>query len=149
MTDIVWLHAFRILPSRMMRQQMFCGQAGVIWAGNEDHVLNWIQMFADVCDKYKFEHALGFISPLDHGKFAFIEYDFYFDHNDPDAGSRVSKALIETTERSLVMDGILTIFNYIFKGLYRKEHLLYPIPKGISKEEQGLFKELLTSIIGE
>jgi len=58
-------------------------------------------------------------------------------------------ALIETTERSLVIDGILTIFNYICKGLYRKEHFLYLIPKGISKEEQGLFKELLTSILGE
>ena len=149
MTDIVWLHAFRILPSRMMRQQMFCGQAGVIWANNEDHILNWIQMFADVCDKYKIEHALGFISPLDHGKFAFIEYDFYYDHNDPDVGNRVSQALIETTERSLVMDGILTIFNYIFKGLYRKEHILYPVPKGISKEEQELFRELLETILGE
>ena len=44
---------------------------------------------------------------------------------------------------------ILVIFNYIFKGLYRKEHLLYPIPNGISKEEQDLFKELLESILGE
>jgi hypothetical protein len=149
MTDVAWLHAFRILPSRMMRQQKFCGQAGVIWADNVDHILNWIQMFINVCDKYKFEHALGFISPLDHGKFAFIEYDFYFNHNDPDASSRVSKALIETTEKSLVMDGILTIFNYIFKGLYRKEHFLYPVPKGISKDDQDLFKELLASILGE
>jgi hypothetical protein len=149
MTDIIWLHAFRILPSRLMRQRLFFAQAGMIWAADEDKILKLIDMLGKVCDKYKLEHMLGFISPMDDGKYAFFEYDYYYDHNDPDATKRVSQALIETTENCLVMGDILMVLNYLFKGLYRKEHVLYPIPKGISNDDLALFRELLGSILGE
>ncbi len=149
MSDIIWLHAFRILPSRMMRQQMFFAQAGAIWGNDEEKILKYMNMLSNVCDKYKLEHSLGFISPLDDGKYAFFEYDFYYDHNDPEASKRASKTLIETTENSLVLGGIVTTLNYLFKGMYRKEHVLYPIPSGISKEEQNLFKELIEAILEE
>ena len=149
MTDIVWLHAFRILPTRMMRQQMFMGPGGAMWTGDEDHYLNWIQMFADMGDKLDIEHSLGFITPLDHGKFAYMEYDYYYDHNDPDVCKKISKIVIDSMEQSLVMGKVLTILNYLYKGIYRKEHVLYPIAKGISEEEQELFKELLGTVLGE
>ncbi|UCD13382.1 MAG: FAD-binding protein [Thermoplasmatales archaeon] len=149
MSDIIWLHAFRILPSRLMRQRLFFAQAGMIWADDEDKILKLIDMLAEVCDKYKLEHSLGFISPMDDGKYAFFEYDYFYDHNDPDATKRVSQALIETTEKCLLMGDILMVLNYLFKGLYRKEHVLYPKPKAISKEEQELFRELIESILGE
>ena len=150
MTDVVWLHAFRILPSRMMRQRMFFGQAGKIWPGNDgDNVLKWHDMIAEVCDKYNnFEHALGFITLGDNGKIVGLEYDFYYDHNDPEAAKSVSKACIETTYKSLQMGRIITLFSLIFKGIYRKEHVLYPIPKAISKDELVLFKELLETVLG-
>jgi len=149
MTDIVWLHAFRILPTRMMRQQMFIGPGGAMWTGDEDHYLNWIQMFSDMGDKLNIEHSLGFISPLDHGKFAYMEYDYYYDHNNPDECEKISTITIDSMEQSLVMGKVLTILNYLFKGIYRKEHVLYPIAKGINKEEQELFKELLDTVLGE
>ena len=149
MTDIVWLHAFRILPTRMLRQQMFMGPGGAMWTGDEDHYLNWIQMFSDMGDKLNIEHSLGFISPLDNGKFAYMEYDYYYDHNDADECERISKIVVDSMEQSLVMGKVLTILNYLFKGIYRKEHVLYPIAKGISKEEQELFKELLDTVLGE
>jgi hypothetical protein len=106
-------------------------------------------MFEDVGEKYNLEHSLGYISPLDHGKFAYMEYDYYYNHNDPDECDRISKATIESMKRTLVMGKCITVLNYLFKGMYRKEHVLYPIPKGISKEEQDLFKELLETILGE
>ena len=149
MTDVVWLHAFRILPTRMMRQQMFMGPGGAMWTGDENHYLNWIQMFADLGEKLNIEHSLGFITPLDNGKFAYMEYDYYYDHNNPDLCNRISKIVVDSMEQSLVMGKVLTILNYLFKGIYRKEHVLYPIAEGISKEEQVLFKELLESILGE
>ena len=149
MTDIVWLHAFRILPTRMMRQQLFMGPGAAMLTGDENHYLNWIKMFDDVGEKYNLEHSLGYISPLDHGKFAYMEYDYYYNHNDPDECDRISKSTIESMERTLVMGKCITVLNYLFKGMYRKEHVLYPIPKGISKEEQILFKELLETILGE
>ncbi|KYK23758.1 hypothetical protein AYK24_07100 [Thermoplasmatales archaeon SG8-52-4] len=148
MTDIIWLHAFRILPTRMMRQQMFMGPGGAMWTGDENHYLNWIQMFSDLGDKLNIEHSLGFITPLDHGKFAYMEYDYYYDHNDSDECSRISKIVVDSMEQSLVMGKVLTILNYLFKGIYRKEHVLYPLAEGISKEEQELFIELLETVLG-
>jgi len=149
MTDVVWLHAFRILPTRMLRQQMFMGPGGCMWTGDEEHYLNWIQMFSDIGDKYNLEHALGFISPLDHGNFAYMEYDYFYDHNNPDECDRISKSTIESMEQSLVMGKVVTILNYLFKGMNRKEHVFYPIPEGISKDEQIIFKELLENILGD
>jgi len=149
MSNVVWLHAFRILPSRLMRQMMTMGPGGAIWAGDKNHILKWIDMFAEVGNKYNLEHALGFISPLDNGKFIYIEYDYFYDHNDPDVANRISKTLLETTEKSLVMGQIFTLINYLFKGLYRKEHVLYPLFKGLTKEEQELFREVLHSVLGE
>jgi len=148
MTDVAWLHAFRILPTRMLRQRMFSGPGGSIWTGDMDHILNWIQMFADVGDKYQLEHSLGFITPLDHGNFVYMEYDYFFDHNDPEHGHKIGKTFIETMEQSYVMGKVITLLDYLFKGTYRKEHVLYPIPEGISKEEQIMFKELLESTLG-
>ncbi len=149
MTDIIWLHSFRILPSRMMRQRLFFAQAGMIWAADQNKILKLVNMLSEVCNKYKLEHMLGFILPMDDGKYAFFEYDYYYNHNDPDAIIRVSKALLETTENCLVMGDILMVLNYLFKGLYRKEHVLYPIPKGISNDERALFRELIETILGD
>jgi|GEM_PF-154210 len=148
MTDVVWLHAFRILPTRMLRQRMFMGPGGSIWTGDIDRMLEWIQMFADVGEKYHLEHSLGFITPLDSGNFAYMEYDYFYDHNDPDLGNKISKTFIETMEQSYVKGQVVTLLDYLFKGMYRKEHILYPIPKGISTEEQGVFRDLIESVLG-
>ncbi|PNX54176.1 MAG: hypothetical protein BV458_00790 [Thermoplasmata archaeon M9B2D] len=148
-TNVVWLHAFRILPSRLMRQRMTMGPGGAIWAGDKMHILRWIDMFAEVGDKYHLEHALGFISPLDTGKFIYIEYDYFYDHNNPNAASNISKTLLETTEKSLVMGNIFTLINYLFKGIYRKEHVLYPLPKGLTPEEDTIFRDVLHSLLGD
>jgi hypothetical protein len=151
MTDIVWLHAFRILPSRMMRQRMFFGQAGKIWPSNDgDNVLKWHDMIVEECNKYNnFEHALGFMNIGDNGKIVGLEYDFYYDHNDPEAAKNVSKASMVTTEKSLRMGRIISLFNIMFKGVYKKEHVFYPIPKPMSEEDLEMFKELLSTLIGE
>ena len=149
MTNVVWLHAFRILPSRLMRQQMTMGPGGAVWAGDKQHILKWVDMFSEVGNKYNLEHALGFISPLDNGKLIYIEYDYFYDHNDRDVAKRVSKTLLETTEKSLVMGQIFTLINYLFKGIHRKEHVLYPLPKGLTQEEQTVFRDVLHSVLGE
>ena len=149
MSDVIWLHAFRILPSRLMRQRMTMGPGGAIWAGDKEHVLKWVRMFAEVGDKYHLEHALGFITPLDSGKFIYIEYDYFYDHNDPEVAGRVSKTLLETTEKSLVIGGVFTLINYLFKGIHRKEHVLYPLMKGLTKDEQMMFRDVLHSILGD
>ena len=149
MTNIIWLHEHRIFPSRLMRQRMFLPMGGVIWTAYEKNLLEWINMFEKIGDKHKLVHALGFISPFDQGRFAVLEYDFYYDHNDLDAKKRVDKAIIESQEKSLEIDGILSALNFYFKGVYRKEHILFPLAKAVTKDELELFRELLGNIIGD
>ncbi len=148
MTDIIWLHAFRILPSRLLRQRMFIPRGGLVKA-DEKTILGFHDMLKQVGEKYKHEHALGYISFLEHGSFAILEYDYYYDPNDSDAQKRVDKAILETLEKALAMDGIVGDLHFYFKGLFRKEHIIYPIPKAINEEEKQLFKELIGSILGE
>jgi len=149
LTDVIWLHEHRIFPSRLMRQRMFLPMGGVIWTAYENNLLEWMKMFEEIGEKHKLIHALGFISPFDQGKFAVLEYDFYYNHNDLDAKKRVDKAIIESQEKSLEIDGILSALNFYFKGLYRKEHILFPLAKAVTKEELELFRELLNNIIGD
>ena len=68
---------------------------------------------------------------MEHGKFAVLEYDYYFDHTDPSVSKNVNEAVIESLERTLSMDKIISDLHFYFKGLHRKEHILYPLPKAI------------------
>jgi hypothetical protein len=145
MSDVVWLHAFRIFPSRLMRQRMFIPRGGVMWA-DEKIILDFHDMLKEVGEKHNLENALGYISFMEHGKFAVLEYDYYFDHTDPSVSKNVNEAVIESLERTLSMDKIISDLHFYFKGLHRKEHILYPLPKAISQEEKILFKELIGSI---
>jgi UDP-N-acetylenolpyruvoylglucosamine reductase len=147
MTDIIWLHSFRILPSRLMRQKMFMLRGGYIVADREK-ILGLNKMLKDTGDKYKLKNALGFISFLENGKFAFVEYDYYFNHLDPDARNRLNGAIVETLQLELKIKGLLPIEYVFHKGLYRKEHLFYPMPEGLSDDELQILGEMVQSVVG-
>jgi len=147
MTDIVWLHAFRILPSRLMRQKMFMLRGGFIVAEKEK-IMNLNKIIRETGDKYKLSNALGFISFLEHGKFAFLEYDYYFDHLDPDSHNRLNQAIVETLQKELKIKGFLPVEYVFHKGLHRKEHLFYPMPEGLSDEELEVLGEMVQSVVG-
>ncbi len=147
MTDVVWLHSFRILPSRLMRQRMFMLRGGYIVADKEK-ILNLNKMLKETGDKYKLSNALGFISFIENGKFAFVEYDYYFDHLDPDSHNRLNQAIVETLQLELKIKGLLPIEYVFHKGLHRKEHLFYPMPEGLSDDELKILGEMVQSVVG-
>jgi UDP-N-acetylenolpyruvoylglucosamine reductase len=147
MTDIVWHHAFRILPSRLLRQKMFMVRGGYTLA-NKDIIIKLHNMLEDVGNKYNLKNALGFISFLEHGKLSFLEYDYYYDHRDPEARNRLNQAIVESLQKKLKMNNLIPIEYVFHKGLYRKEHLMSPLPKGISDEDLKLFGEIVQSVIG-
>jgi hypothetical protein len=147
MTDVVWLHAFRILPTRLMRQRMFMLRGGYIIA-DKDKILNLNKILKETGDKYKLSNALGFISFLENGKFAFLEYDYYFDHLDPDAHNRLNQSIIETLQKQLKIKGLIPIEYVFHKGLHRKEHLFYPMPNGLSDEELKILGEMVQTVVG-
>jgi len=147
MTDVVWLHAFRILPSRLMRQKMFMLRGGFIVADKEK-ILNLNKMLKETGDKYKLANDLGFISFIENGRFAFVEYDYYFDHLDTDSHNRLNQSIVETLQKELKIKGFLPVEYMFHKGLKRKEHILYPMPEGVSDEELNILGEMVQSIVG-
>ncbi len=147
MTNIVWLHAFRILPSRLMRQKMFMLRGGYI-VSDKEKILNLNKMLSEIGDKYKLTNDLGFISFIEHGKIAFLEYDYYFDHLDKDSNNRLNQAIIESLQKELKIKGLLPIEYVFHKGLYRKEHLFYPMPEGLSDDELKILGEMVQTLVG-
>jgi UDP-N-acetylenolpyruvoylglucosamine reductase len=147
MTNVVWLHSYRILPSRLMRQRMFMLRGGYIIA-EKKKIIELNNMLKQVGDKHKLSNALGFISFLENGRFAFVEYDYYFDHLDPDSHNRLNQAIVETLQMQLKIKGLLPIEYVFHKGLYRKEHLFYPMPEGLSDDELKILGEMVHSVVG-
>jgi FAD/FMN-containing dehydrogenase len=146
MTDMIWLHSFRILPSRMIRQKLFMVRGGFM-QGEEETILKTHDLLRDVGEKHGLENALGFISFLEHGKLAFLEYDYYFDHNDKETIDRLNRAIGESLIGELIIKNVLPVEYVFHKGLNRKEHLFYPLPKGISKEDVNRFQELMQKLL--
>ena len=147
MSDAVWLHAFRILPARLLKQKMFMVRGGYM-TSDKNVVLNLFNMLKEVGDKYKLHNALGFISFLEHGKLAFLEYDYYYDHNDPEVHKRLNQAIVESLQKKLAMKGVIPIEYVFHKGLYRKEHFFYPLPQGLSPDDLKLFSEMVQTVVG-
>jgi hypothetical protein len=145
MTDSIWLHEFRILPSRMLRQHMFINRGGYL-AAQKDLILRSHDMLEKIGEKYHLNHALGFISFIDEGKFVFFEYDYYYDHTNPEEVRRFNDAVVESYLGGLSLDGFLPAENVFHKGLHRKEHVFYPIHKGLSPPELQNVQKLLHKI---
>ncbi|KYK20344.1 hypothetical protein AYK25_09040 [Thermoplasmatales archaeon SM1-50] len=147
MTDPIWLHEFRILPCRMMRQRMFMVRGGFMIA-QKDIILKAYEILKEVGAKYHKEHALGFISFLDSGKIAFLEYDYYYNHTKPEGLQNLNQSIVESLTKELTIDGYLPIEFSFHKGLYRKEQVFYPFPKALTTEELQQFGQMVQQIVG-
>ncbi len=129
MADLVWLNDFRIISSRMGREKHVV--AFIVYVPLDDIPL--IQEingeFKRVADEYSIKNDYGFLTPLDLGKRAVLEYDYYGDHTDSEETERMRQAVIaigevleETMERNPGVKWIKYVFN---QGFSRKEGFLY------------------------
>lgn len=129
LTDLVWLTDFRILSSRM---------------GREKHVVPWIvyvpldkpeliaeinDEFRRIGDKWKVKNDYGFITPLDFGKRAVFEYDYYVDQQDDEDKMCMLQAMKETAgmieKFSARYDAVRWIRYTLYQGFARMENILY------------------------
>lgn len=129
LTDLVWLTDFRILSSRM---------------GREKHVIAWIiyvpldkpeiiedinSEFKRIGDNWQVKNDYGFITPIDFGKRAVFEYDYYLDHQNPEEKKRMLHAMKETGEMierySKKHDAVRWFKHTLYQGFARMENLLY------------------------
>ena len=128
-SDMVWLNMFRIQSSRMSRRKhMF---AFLIYLPLDRHdLINHINSeFDRIARAHAIDHDFGFITPLDNGKRAVLEYDYYIDHTDPSEREKVRRAMaeigpwldgLEETDKSVT--SIKCVFS---QGCSRKENFLY------------------------
>jgi len=129
MTDLIWLNMFRIISSRMGRDKHVL--AIVLYLpldrmGMIEHLNSELKRIGDACH---IKGDYGFLTPLDSGKRAVYEYDFYMDHTAPLDIERAKRAmpevrgLIEGVSRGV--KGITWIQYILHQGFARKEHFLY------------------------
>lgn len=129
MTDLVWLNMFRIISSRMGRHNHVVAFILYVPLDKTDTVKEINDMFKEVGDKYDIDNAYGFLTPMDFGKRAVLEYDYYLDQTSPADAEKIGHAMAEINARldklSSEIKGITTMKNILSQGCARKEHYLY------------------------
>jgi hypothetical protein len=131
----------------MERKHMWMYRGGYM-PGDKKTILTVCDALEKSAEKYHIEGAFGFLSYLEHGKLAHLEYDYYYDHTDPEAKKRLNKAIVESWKRQFQIRGVTPLEFICSKGLHKKEHILYPFPEGLSQEELVHFEELIESLFG-
>lgn len=131
MTDLVWLNMFRILSSRMGREKHLLPLILYVPLDKPGVIGVLVSGFKRIADSFNLKNDFGFVSPLDLGKRAFLEYDFYLDQNDPDEIQRSRMALGEAAEliekTSATVTGVQWIRYTLNQGCCRKKNLLYSL----------------------
>jgi hypothetical protein len=128
MTDIVWLSMFRIVSARMSRRKhMF---AFLVYVPLDVRVIDQIiEGFGRTADAHDIDHDYGFLTPMDFGKRAILEYDYYIDHTDAAERQKIADAMVtigpwldDVAARTKGVTSLMYVFS---QGCSRKEHFLY------------------------
>ncbi|HEY3413525.1 MAG TPA: FAD-binding protein [Armatimonadota bacterium] len=131
MTDTVWLTMHRIVSARMARRKH--GLAFLVYLPPDrlDVIHEVLDGFARIAIAQDIDHDFGFLTPLDFGKRAILEYDYYFDHTDPAQRQKIALAMSEAdpwldglTDR---IPGVNTMKPVFSQGCSRLEHILYRV----------------------
>jgi len=128
MTDLIWLNTFRIQSSRYCRENPCV--AFVCYLPINNVLIAEIQGgLRAIAAGHHLKDEFGFITPIDSGKRCVWEYDYYFNHHDPDELARIRQA---THEAGALLDeysektGTIRQVRYVVnQGCCRKENLLY------------------------
>jgi len=129
MTDMLWLNTFRIVSARMGRDGHVVAFIVYVPLDDEELIEELHLAFARVARENRVRGDFGFLTPLDRGRMAVLEWDMYLDHTDPGQVVKMQQAMAETgrmiTEFSHRDPRVLWI-RYVFnQGFSRKESFLY------------------------
>jgi hypothetical protein len=131
MTDMVWLNMHRIVSARMSRRKHMFAFLVYLPPDKLDVVHEILDGFARVAGAHAIDHDFGFLTPMDFGKRAILEYDYYIDHTDPAEREKIARALLELDHwldgLAARVPGVLSL-KYVFsQGCSRKENFLYRV----------------------
>jgi hypothetical protein len=129
MTNLMRLNMFRFLSSRMGREKQFVASIVYVPLDKKEVITAMCDQFKHIADKYNLKNHYGFIMPLDFGKRALLEYDYYLDHTNPDEIASMQKALFEAggmiESFSVQVPGVVWIRYVVYQGFCRMENLFY------------------------
>ncbi len=99
-----------------------------------------IAEFDRIAGVHQIDHDYGFLTPMDFGKRAILEYDYYIDHTDPVEKQKIANAMITIGPW---LDGLaattkgVTFLMYVFsQGCSRKENFLYRLEPSPDRAER-------------
>ncbi len=131
MTDIVWLSMHRIVSARMARHKHVLAFLVYLPPDRADVVHEVLEGFARIADAQDLEHDFGFLTPLDLGKRAILEYDYYLDHADPAERDKAAQAMpalnVWLGEMASRVPGLISMKDVFTQGCSRKESFLYRV----------------------
>ena len=131
MTDMVWLNMHRIVSARMSRRKHMFAFLVYLPPDRLDVLHEILDGFARVAGAHGIDHDFGFLTPMDLGKRAILEYDYYIDHTDPAERAKIGAAMPELDPwldaLAARVPGVLSL-KYVFsQGCSRKENFLYRV----------------------
>jgi len=131
MTDMVWLNMHRIVSARMSRRKHMFAFLVYLPPARLDVIHEILDGFARVAEAHRIDHDFGFLTPMDFGKRAILEYDYYIDHTDPSEKEKIARAMPELDPwldtLAARVPGVLSL-KYVFsQGCARKENFLYRV----------------------
>jgi len=129
LTDLVWLNDFRVIRSRMGREKHVVAWIVYVPLDNPGVVGEIYSAFQRIGRRWKVKNDYGFITPLDFGKRAVFEYDYYLDQQDDQQRMRMLQAMKETADMIMHYatryDAVRWIRHTRYQGFARMENLLY------------------------
>jgi len=130
-TDMVWLNMNRIVSARMSRHKHMFAFLVYVPPDKPAVVREILDGFAQVANAHGIEHDFGFLTPMDSGKRAILEYDYYIDHTAPAEREKIARAMPELDpwldRLAARVPGVLSL-KYVFsQGCSRKENFLYRV----------------------
>ncbi len=131
MTDMVWLNMHRIVSARMSRRKHMFAFLVYLPPDKPAVIHEILDGFAQVAEANGIDHDFGFLTPMDFGKRAILEYDYYIDHTNPAEREKIAKAMPELDPwldaLAARVPGVLSL-KYVFsQGCSRKENFLYQV----------------------
>ena len=129
MTDMVWLNMFRIVSSRMSRRKHMFAFLVYVPLDRPEIISQINSEFKRIAELHGLDNDFGFLTPMDFGKRAILEYDYYIDHTDPVERGKIGRAMIDIDPwldaLAAETKGVMPL-KYVFsQGCSRKENFLY------------------------
>lgn len=129
LTDMLWLNEFRIVSSRMGREGHVVAFILYVPLDDVGLIQSIHRAFLEISERCGVRGDFGFLTPLDEGSMAVLEWDMYLDHTDAQQAAAMRRAMEEAAKMICSFEAedsrVLWIRWLFNQGFSRKESFLH------------------------